>query len=152
MYSLFLKAPFPTDKYVFYFYFWHSSIFLYFWTCTIMASSCRSKVELHLFSYVGAVIQKPPRHLFRVAARRLPRCSLFTEVGRTRDRETERQRERGRGSQGRFEHRNRGRAKKSMSSSVFLFTLLGEGKEGGRLRLRLRQWWREDEWWHWRTP
>lgn len=38
---------------------WHSSLFLYFWAGAIMAPSCGSKVELHLFSYVGAVIQTP---------------------------------------------------------------------------------------------
>lgn len=74
--SLFWKLP-SSWQMCFFFSVRHSSLFLYFWTCTIMASSCRSKVELHLFSYVGAVIQKAPQHLRR--------RSLFTEVGRARE-------------------------------------------------------------------
>lgn len=78
MYLLLLKGFFQSTN-LFFFSFWHSSLFLYFWTCTIMASSCRSKVELHLFSYVGAVIQKLPQHLSLTAARRPLRLVAFSE-------------------------------------------------------------------------
>ena len=74
----------PADKSVF--SFWHSSLFLYFWTCTIMASSCRSKVALHLFSYVGAVIQKLPQHLSS-PQRGVHRAAAFSERLAVRERE-----------------------------------------------------------------
>lgn len=58
-YVLALSERFPpADK-----SFWHSSLFLYFWTCTIMLLVADQKVELHLFSYVGAVLEESPRHL-----------------------------------------------------------------------------------------
>lgn len=89
-----------------------------------MAYSCRSKVEFHLISYVGAVIQKLPRHLS--ASDTLQ--PLFSEAWPY-----------GRGRQGRHENRYRERkVSEEINVKLGLPFHLALGERGGWIAGRMR--------------
>lgn len=95
-----------------------------------MASSCRSKVELHLFSYVGAVIQKLPQHL-SLPQPGAHRAAAFSERLAIRG-----------GRQGRHRNRNRGKKERKVGGEINVklglpfHLVLGEGREEVK-----RRWW-----------
>ena len=110
-----------------------------------MASSRRSKVKLHLFSYVGAVIQKLPQHLSS-PQRGVHRAAAFSERLAVREREA------GSNTRTEIEKERERKVGEEINVKLGLPFHLALGEGGAMLR---RWWWiggEDEERWHWRTP